>query len=306
MPKENSRAIKRWAADGRWLVVFFERATAVVGLSCFVTAFSSGADCVLALLPFGYLVILLVLGQGNIVRWTPDIVVLKVMLFLRFAFLPFAMCFTDDISVYVLKMSNIAYSVPLTLYELLAIGIALHFTARWENVAPRTEERKFGSLYYGGFIVVAALALMASITYENPYLISGFEFITQGAVTGLGDDDVASGIVVSIWYALLAWVYVWALLTVRKRSSGASMLSLDCAHMRVLSARLHQADLLCEVAYGDRVRRRAMLLYGPASRAQKGHFVSTTVPVTVLVLTAPAFKNSTYPWLGIDYNQALR
>lgn len=293
---------------GRLVITSLECIAFVIGLACLLMASSSGADFSLVFLPFGYIVFLLAVGEDNVVRWAPGIAALNILLFLRFVLMPAAMCLTGDVSVYILNAANRPYGVPLMLYELVGIGFVLKFTAKKQRIAAMAVQGSFDrGLYYGNVIAIAAVSILVLLAYRNRYLISGFSLITRGSVEGYTSEDLASGVVVAIWDSLLAWVYVWLLYVIKRniRNESAAVIwavVITFAFLvmvyigQVSVSRWHTviafaASLYCLVCIFPRYKRR-LLLY-------------TAIPVLVLIITASAFKNSTYSWAGISYGEAL-
>lgn len=293
---------------GGSVIAFLECAALVMGIACLLMASSSGADFSLALLPFGYAVFLLAVGRDNIVRWAPGIAVLNILLFLRLVMMPAAMCLTGDVSVYILNTANRPYGVPLMLYELVGIGFVLKLTAKKQRAAAKaTQKPSDDGLYYGNIIVIAAIAVLVLLAYRYRYLISGFSLITEGSVEGYTSEDLASGVVVAIWDSLLAWVYVWLLLIIRRRSKSESA--------TIVWAVIATFAFLILVYIGQVTvsRWHTVIAFVAAlfclmcifPHHKKGLLLGITIPVLVLIITASAFKNSTYSWSGISYGQAL-
>jgi hypothetical protein len=294
---------------GSGVITFLTCAAIFLGLACLLMANSSGADFSLVLLPFGYAFFMLVIGRDNVVRWAPGIAVLNILLFLRFVLMPAAMCLTGEVSVYILDASNRPYGVPLMLYELMGVGFVLKLTAKKQHEYARSiQQPSDDGLYYGNIIAVVAIVVLVLLAYRYRYLISGFSLITEGSVEGYTDEDLASGVVVAIWDSLLAWVYVWFLLVMRRRSKSELA--------TVVWAVVDTFAFLIMVYIGQVTvsRWHTVIAFVAALFClmcifpyhKKGLLLSVTIPVLVLIITASAFKNSTYSWAGITYSQALR
>lgn len=300
---------KRWAGSGRGIVALFEFAAIVLGLVSVVGAIFSGADYALALLPLGYLLFLLCLGQDNVVRWAPGIVVLNVVLFLRFVFVPFVMCITGEVSIYILDKTNLSYGVPLMLYELIGIGIVLKATSKKQRQTAKNQKTIIaGNLYYSGFIALIAVALLVLLASRYRYLISGFSLITEGTVDGYTKDDLASGLVIALWDSLLAWVFIWLLLVVKKSIKNEKK-ALVCSVVLAFGFLILVYTGQITVSRWHTVIAFAAALFCLIClfpRHKKGLIISMVVPVAALIVTASAFKNSSYYWSGIEYSQALR
>lgn len=293
--------------DGSVLIAVLECVAAVCGIVCLVLSSISGADPALVLLPFGYLMFLLVLGHDNIVRWAPGIAVLNIVLFARFVFVPFTMCLTGETSVYILNKANLPFGVPLMLYELLGIGLVLKLTAKKQrSIAVSGSPSTESDIRNGGLVAFAALLVMAVLAYRYRYLISGFSLITQGSVEGYTNDDLASGFVVSIWDALLAWLYVWVL-TVTKSHARSEKLS---ATLCVVETFVFL--LMVYIGQVTISRWQTVMAYAAGlfcllclfPKRRRGLLLAVTVPVLVLIFTASAFKNSDYSWAHITFQQA--
>lgn len=299
---------KVWSVDGRAAIACLECAAVLFGLSSIVMAAFSGADYALVLLPAGYLLFLLVLGQDNIVKWAPGICVLNVVLFLRFVVMPMTMCLTGETSVYILDRSNLGYGVPLMLYELLGIGAVLKFTSKKQrsyfarrNVVSARKPR------YEWFIVLVVLLFLFAIAYTHPYLVSGFSLLTEGTVSAYGEEDLASGLIVSLWDSLLAWLYVWLLVAIHrsvKSEKTAILLSVAITYGYLLMVYIGQVSVsrwhtLIAFVAGLFCLLRLYPTY------KKTITVSTLVPVLILIVSASAFKNTSYSWSGIDYSDAF-
>lgn len=291
-------------------VVLFMMCTAIIcGLISIVLSASSGADLTLVLLPFSYAVFLAVLGRDNIIRWAPGIVMLNVLLFCRFVLMPLAMCLTGETSVYILVKSNLSYGVPLMIYELFGIGIVLKWTSRRQRREAATQSPSFtrDGLYYGRIVAALSILAMIVIAYRYRYLVSGFSLITQGSVAGYTQEDLAGGFVVSIWDCLIAWVYVWLLLEVRnhvKADGRALLISIPITFGFLVMIYIGQVSISrWQTLISFMASLFCLICLYP--RQRKGIVIGVTIPVLALILTASAFKNSTYSWQSISYSQAM-
>lgn len=309
----------RWNGAGQSFVLFLQLATSVLAILSVVFAGLTKTDFVVVLLPLGYLLFLLLIGDDNIVFWAPGIVVLNIILFARFVILPFAMCLTGDQSIYILDSSNRAFGVPLMLYELVGIGFVLKFTARKTRTivqAKRDDDQRSNipvpflkeGVDHGWVIWILALAILVIIVHRNPYLVSGFDLITQGTTANASSDLAAGGFVIAVWDTLLAWVYLW-LVFITKRSIRstrlACILSILLTYAYLLMIYIGQVSISrwhTVIAFAASIFC-LMILY-PQHRPMIA--IWTTVPVAILIFTASAFKNSTYSWAGITFSQAAR
>jgi hypothetical protein len=308
----------RWNGDGQSFILFLQLTTSIIAILSLIFANLTKIDLAVVLLPIAYLAFLLFTGDDNIVFWAPGISMLNIILFARFVFLPFTMCLTGSQSVYILDSSNRAFGVPLMIFELFGIALVLKFTARRTRdvVLVHREKQKINvpfpflkaGVHYGWMIWILAVAVLVAIAYKNPYLVSGFKLITQGTTGNSSSDLAAGGFIVAVWDTFLAWVYLWVVYIVKKNISHTR---LSC----IFSILLTYAYLLMIYVGQVNISRWhtviafiagvfcLMLLY-PKHRPMV--LIWTTIPVAVLIITASAFKNSTYSWAGITYNQALR
>lgn len=290
------------------LLLLAECVTLLLGLLSIVLASQSGASLSLVFLPFGYLLALLVLGNDNVVRLSPGIAALNIVLFSRFVLMPLAMCLTGKTSVYILDSSNLQYGVPLMLYELVGIVVVLKCTAKKQREVSRESSSLVSkNLYYGGLVAFCAAALLVVLALKYRYLISGFSLISEGTVAGYSEDDLASGLVVALWDSLLGWIYVWLLL-VTKKHVKSDRLCIAVALMATFGFLLMVYVGQVSVSRWHTVIAFAAALFCLTSlfpRYRKAVVTIVVVPVVILIFTASAFKNSTYSWEGVSYSQAM-
>lgn len=298
----------RGRSDGDFFVRFMTCAAVICGLVSILLADSSGASFTLVLLPFGYALFLEVLGRDNVIRWAPGIVMLNVLLFCRFVLMPLAMCFTGQTSIYILNRSNLPYGVPLMLYELFGICIVLKWTARGQWLEASNDKIPTSeNLYYGGVVAALAVIAMIVIAYRYRYLISGFSLITKGAVSEYSQEDLAGGFIVAVWDSLLAWIYVYVLLLVRKhvwKDGPAIVLSVVVTFGFIIMIYVGQVSIsrwLTLISF----MAALFCLVRLYPKHNRGIVIGVTAPVLILILTASAFKNSTYSWQDISYSQAM-
>lgn len=297
-----------WRADGKSVITCLECGAAILGLMSIVMASFSEADYGLVLLPMGYLLFLLVLGQDNIVKWAPGISMLNVVLFLRFAAMPTAMCFTGETSVYILDKMNLGYGVPLMLYELLGIGVVLKITSRKQHACSKLRNLTiYRKPRYQWFVVLVSVVLLLAIAYTHPYFVSGFSLLTEGMVSGFGKDDVASGFVLSLWDSLLAWLFVWLLVAINRsieNKRAAAFVSVLTTYMYLLMVYIGQVSVSrWHTVIAFVAGLFCLLRLYPSDK--KSIMMLTTIPVLVLIVTASAFKNTSYSWSGVGYGDAF-
>ena len=300
--------LSKWNDGGQRVIFLLECVATTLGLSSVVFASWSGADYALSLLPFGYLVFLLSLGPDNIVKWAPGITVLNLVLFLRYVFLPFVMSVTGETSVYILNKSNLCFGVPLMLYELFGVAIVLKVTSNRSRLLLRkAKQMSRPALRYGWLVVAVAVVILSLLAFRYRYLVSGFSLITEGAVEGYSQDDTASGLVIALWDSLLGWLFVFILNNIKKskiKINSALCLSIVATYIFLIFVYIGQVTISrWHVVIAFVASITCLLFLYPS---YKGRILaSVTIPVLVLVITASAFKNSTYSWSGIGYSQAF-
>lgn len=300
--------LSRWDDDGQRIIILLECVAVILGLSSVIFASWSGADYALSLLPFGYLVFLLSLGSDNVVKWAPGIAVLNLVLFLRFVFMPFVMSVTGETSIYILNKSNLCFGVPLMLYELFGVAVVLKVTSkRTRLLLKEALPLSRPALRYGWLVAAVAVVILAVLAYRYRYLISGFSLITEGAVAGYSQDDLASGLVVALWDSLLAWLYVFLLIQVRRRDvreSSSACYSIVITFVYLIFVYVGQVTISrWHVVIAFAASITCLYFLYPSYRGRI--LACIAIPVLVLVITASAFKNSTYSWSGIEYSQAF-
>ncbi len=164
--------------------------------------------------------IFIVCSRYNFLKNTPGMLVLNIVMFCRYMVIPFAYYLTGEQSQFARNHDHLVMAAWLMVYEQLAVMLAIVLSGRYQKAREQKWKTKdklilYGSRY-GAIIAIASVLLLALIVYKNPVLVGGFELITQGEISNQAE-EVDSGIVIMLWQACSAWLYIYWCFQIKRK-----------------------------------------------------------------------------------------
>lgn len=216
----------------KWLVRFDKtesiiiklfRVLSVIGaFVCIILALFNNALAYLWMLPVTYSIGMILLGNNNIVGFTPGIFTLNIVMFCRYLILPIIMSLNPkEVSFFSIQYGKLEQAVLIMWIELIGILVAIFFSGKnykrkVTNISLLNDEICFVEMKYGDLFCIMGIAIIIVMIIRYPYLIGGWDLITQGYLSEEVDISGISGIVGIVWKSLTTWLVVYFLYILKK------------------------------------------------------------------------------------------
>jgi hypothetical protein len=242
------------------------------------------------------------LGHNNVVRFTPGIVTVNIVMFMRYIVLPFAMYLDGNpTSKYSVQTEYMQEAIIIMWVELIAIFLTLYFTGiryqvRYSVLALNSQSLQFNTMKYGSVISIVGVVLCLGMIIRYPHLIGGIELITQGYLSEDVDISSVSGVVGIVWKAWTTWLGIYFIYLLKKRNLRGGWLTFfllfGMALIVLLSfigqtaiSRWYTVVTFCSIYF-------CVIKMFPDKRARITKL--TVIPTAILLLVVTIYKNTAY------------
>ena len=217
-----SKFIVRFDKGESNIIKIFRWLSALIAVGCTFGAFLSDIEYSLWILPVTYACGMFLLGNRNVVCFTPGIITLNFVMFCRYVILPAAMYLHGDTtSAYVLQQDKMHEAIFVMWFELLALMLSIYFTSKYMRKSINQESETLLDLSRvknGSIICLAVVCILVVLVVRYPHLVGGLELLFKGYITDSIDISGVSGMVGILWKSLTAWLGIYYLYVLKKKN----------------------------------------------------------------------------------------
>lgn len=207
------------------IIKLFRIASICISLICIFMAMFSEINYNLWVLPLTYSMGMFLLGNTNVTGFTPGIITLNIVMFLRYSIVPFAMYIEGNpIYAFSTQSGHMNEAIFIMWFELIIILITIHLSGKQYklNVSKillmEGQNITFENIKYGSVICFFGILLCGVMVWRYPYLIGGIELLTQGYLSTNVDVSSISGAVGIVWKAWITWLSIYFIYILKKKN----------------------------------------------------------------------------------------
>ncbi len=189
-------------------------------LICLILAIVGNVENSFWILPITYFMGMLFLGNNNLVKNTPGMITLNVVLFCKYSILPVVIYITEKVSVFSIGYEYISYAIALMWLELISIFLVIGYTGSkkkkiYKNLERPNEQVLFKNQYVK-IVFVIIFATLIVLLARFPYLIGGIKIFLEGSLDNSNSLSDFSSFAIMFWKAATTWIYIYIMSELKK------------------------------------------------------------------------------------------
>lgn len=285
-----------------FIVKMFRILSVIVAIISAFMAIFSNIEYSLWILPLTYAIGMFLLGNKNLIKFTPGIITLNIVMFMRYAVLPLIMYIDGSpMSKYSPQLDYMQEAIIVMWVELIVILATLFFTGLYyKNRYPLLESDnkpiQFNQMKYGSIICILGVGLCVAMIIRYPHLIGGMELLTQGYLSNEVDISSVSGVVGIIWKAWTIWLGIYFIYLIKQKNLkggwltffilvGIGLIVLISFIGQTTISRWYSVVTFCAVYF-------CVIRIFPEKRVHVTRL--TMIPAIILLLIVTIYKNTAY------------
>lgn len=274
----------------------------LVSLFCIFSPEFNGEIKNLWLLPTTYSIGLVLLGKKNVIDLSPGILTLNLIMFCRYAVLPFAMTVSSrSFSKFAIQYGHTDDAIFLMLIELICVLLAIYISStrfankvqngHYINVTSASVELGFGIV-----IAIACIGLVVVMVINYPHLLGGIELLTKGRLSNEIDIEGVSGAVGILWKSLTSFLGVFIIFYIKKIKFNSKLLTPLLVGLILLFVLISFVGQVSITRWYSLVTFCAMYFTTIKlfPEKQRGVTIWVAIPMIMFLLLTSLYKNTNY------------